>query len=318
MLRSLVLFLVLIASARAEVADLSAYPDTGVDMVPIQVSEHCWYVQGAAGAATDNAGFISNAGFVVTDAGVVVIDALGTPALAAQLRQIIADITDQPVRRVVVTHYHADHVYGLQVFAEEGAEIIAPRGAGDYLASENAADLLEARRNLLFPWVDEKTRLVSPARVVDASERFTLGGLEFRLTHLGAAHSDGDLSLHVAPDGVLYSGDIIFEGRVPFVGDADTRQWLAAMDAMETGGLTALVPGHGPAADQPNQALALTRDYVAYLRTVMAGAVEEMVSFDRAYAAADWSRFEHLPAFNAANRRNAYQVYLSLEQEAFE
>ena len=86
----------------------------------------CWYVQGLSALGSPaNQNFISNAGFIVTHKGVVVIDALGSPALAERLLAEIRKITPQPVTHVILTHYHADHVYGLQVFAALGARIIA-------------------------------------------------------------------------------------------------------------------------------------------------------------------------------------------------
>jgi hypothetical protein len=86
---------------------------------------------------------------------------------------------------------------------------------------------------------------------------------------------------------------------------------------METAQLVALIPGHGPAAQDPNKAISMTRRYLAYIREVMGAAVNNLTEFDEAYAAADWSEFKDLPAFDAANRRNAYQVYLSMEAEQF-
>ncbi|MEJ2575833.1 MAG: MBL fold metallo-hydrolase [Gammaproteobacteria bacterium] len=308
------LFLLLACLSAAVVA--ADYPPVSVEVTARQVSEHVYYTPGMPGTATDFEGFVSNAAFVVTDAGVVVFDALGSPSLAWELRRRIREITDQPVVKVVLSHYHADHVYGLQVFQDEGAEIIAPVGALEYLDSPEAAERLEERRFSLDPWVNERTRLVRPDRLIDKTYRFELGGVAFRLDYLGKAHADGDLSMFVEPDAVLLAGDIIFEGRVPWVGDADTRRWLEALAMMEAADLKALIPGHGPAAAHPKQALAQTREYVAYLREVMGAAVDQMQDFASAYEAADWSRFENLPAFDAANRRNAYQVYLALERES--
>jgi glyoxylase-like metal-dependent hydrolase (beta-lactamase superfamily II) len=293
---------------------LSQAPAT-VDMTVQRVSEHVYYVEGIPGAATDNEGFISNAGFIVTGAGVVVFDTLGTPALGELLLEKIRNITDQPVVRVIVSHYHADHIYGLQVFEDLDAEILAPAGAEDYLNSDNARERLEERQFTLDPWVNENTRLVYPDRYLDEGTRFQLGDVEFIVTMIGAAHSDGDLTLYVAPDRVLFSGDVIFEGRVPFLGDSNTRHWLKVLERMEKEKLVALVPGHGGVANDPNEAVALTRRYLAYLRESMADAVEEFVPFNEAYAEIDWSEFADLPAFAEANRRNAYQVYLSLEAE---
>jgi glyoxylase-like metal-dependent hydrolase (beta-lactamase superfamily II) len=291
-------------------------PVPPVKMELQRLSEHCWLAQGAAGAATDNAGFISNAGVVVTPEGVVVFDALGTPALARMLVERIRAVTDQPIRKVVVSHYHADHIYGLQVFKDLGAEVLAPAGVEQYFNSGQADTRLEERRSTLAPWIDAETRVVAPDRQVQGQERFRLGGVDFTLTNLGAAHSDADLTMLVEPEGVLYSGDIIFEGRVPFVGDANTRNLLAVLDDLTRARLAALVPGHGPAARDPRSAITLSRRYVAYLREKMGAAVADLVPFEEAYAATDWSEFSALPAFESANRRNAYAVYLSLEGES--
>jgi len=291
------------------------YADTDVEMKLVRVSDHVYYVQGKAGVATANEGFISNASVIVTDEGVVLFDALGTPSLANKLLGLIREVTDKPIKKVVVSHYHADHIYGLQVFKEQGAEIIAPAGAEIYINSPNAKNRLEERRVSLYPWVDENTHVVAPDRYVQKSLKFTLGGVEFEATHLGDAHSDADMMLYILPDKVLLSGDIIFEGRVPFVGSANTKNWLRTLQQLETDNIRALIPGHGPAASDPQKAISLTREYLAYLRETMGTAVSELVPFDEAYAEADWSAFESLPAFDEANRRNAYQVYLSMEAE---
>jgi glyoxylase-like metal-dependent hydrolase (beta-lactamase superfamily II) len=306
-----VLFLSLPASAED-------YAPITVPMEVEQVSEHAYYVSGKAGIATDNEGFISNAGFVVTDAGVVVFDALGTPSLAAALLERIRKITDHPVKYVVMSHYHADHIYGLQVFKELGAEIFAPQGSLDYIHSEAAEDRLFERQLSLKPWVNEDTRIVVPDTIISGLKRFSLGGLDFTINYLGKAHSEGDLAMLVEQDLVLFSGDIIFEGRVPFVGNADTRHWLKTLTELETGGLAALVPGHGPASKNPASTISLTRRYLAYLRETMGYAIDDLTPFGEAYAEVDWSEFENVPAFKEANRINAYQVYLSMGKELFE
>lgn len=291
------------------------FPEATVDMELVQVAEHTYYVGGQAGIPTENQGFISNAGVVITGDGVVVFDALGTPALAELLVEKIRAVTDQPIRKVVVSHYHADHIYGLQVFKRLGAEILAPEGAQAYLNSPQAQERLEERRFSLDPWVNDDTRLVPPDRYVSGSETFSMGEVEFAIDVLGEAHSDADLTLYVKTDRVLFSGDIIFEGRIAYIGDANTRNWLQTLETMETEQLVALIPGHGPAAERPNEAIATTRRYLAFVREHMGRAVEQLMPFDQAYRAVDWSEWEDMPAFEAANRRNAYAVYLSMEQE---
>ncbi len=296
----------------------SKYAPSSVEMEVKKVSEHVYYVEGIPGVATDNEGFISNAGFVVTKAGVVVFDSLGTPSLSYKLFQKIKTVTDQPILKVVVSHFHADHIYGLQVFEELGAEIIAPYGAQKYIRSDAAKERLEERQFSLDPWVNEDTRLVLPDTTVSKSTEFTMGGLTFTINYMGKAHSDGDLTMLVEPDKVLFSGDIIFQGRIPFVGSADSKKWLETLTKLETGGLTALIPGHGPASTDPKNTISLTRRYLAHLRKVMGTGIEELEPFDEVYAAADWSEFKDLPAFAEGNRINAYQVYLSMEAELLE
>ncbi len=294
---------------------LLPYPPTSVKMEVEKITDHVYFVGGAAGVATDNEGFISNSGFVITKEGVVVFDALGSPSLAHKLIHKIKEITKQPIKKLVISHYHADHIYGIQAFEKLGVEIIAPLGAQEYINSEAAEERLEERKFSLEPWINDNTHLVLPDTTVTKSHTFTLGGLTFVINYLGKAHSSGDLTMLVKEDRVLFSGDIIFEGRVPFVGSSDSKKWLETLSHLETNGLTALIPGHGPASTKPAETIALTRKYLAYLREHMGAAVEEFTPFDEVYAETDWSGFKELPAFEAANRTNAYQVYLSMEAE---
>jgi glyoxylase-like metal-dependent hydrolase (beta-lactamase superfamily II) len=283
---------------------------------PIKISAHAYYVQGVAGlAGRANRNFISNAGFVLTKDGVVVFDALGSPPIARELIAEIRKLTSAPIRRVIVSHYHADHIYGLQEFKAVGAEIWAHRGALEYLSSETAQARLTATRHELAPHVDERTVIVHPDRWLEKSERFELGGVRFHVLHAGPAHTPEDLLLHIENDGVVFAGDLVFRGRVPFVGTADSRAWLASLDALIALAPRAIVPGHGPVSTEPLKDLALTRDYLSFVREAMRRAAANMEPFDDAYRATDWSRFKGLPLFDVANRSNAYNTYLLMERE---
>jgi glyoxylase-like metal-dependent hydrolase (beta-lactamase superfamily II) len=287
-------------------------------MTPQPVAEGVWLVQGeAALGSSTNRNFISNAGFVVTPAGVVVIDALGSPALAEELLAQIRRITPLPVRHVIVTHYHADHIYGLQVFKAAGANVIAHALGRDYLTSDTARLRLDASRQELGPWIDDKTRLVAADRWLDAPEtKLAVGGVDFVIRHAGPAHTAEDLAVWLPQRGVLFSGDLVFRGRIPFVGQADSRQWIASLEKLIADAPRTVVPGHGPASTDPLADLKLTRDYLVHLRSAMGDAARNLEPFDEAYDRTDWSRFESLPLFRAANRINAYNTYLLMEQQA--
>jgi glyoxylase-like metal-dependent hydrolase (beta-lactamase superfamily II) len=310
----LVFFMLVTTSLQADFT--FKYPRSTVQMELKKVSEHVYFVQGAPGIATDNEGFISNASVVIGKKGITIIDALGSPSLAEQLLSLIRKVSDLPIIRVITTHYHADHIYGLQLFNELGAKIYAPYGVDDYLNSAAADDRLEERRFSLAPWVNENTRLVYPDVLISEPTVINDGDLQFNIDYLGSAHSDADLTVLVDPDQVFITGDVIFEGRIPFVGDGDTKAWLETLSKMaDKKDVKALIPGHGGLAKDPVQAIKLTRDYLDFLRTNLGKGVEEMMSFDELYSSIDWSQFEKVPAFDGANRGNANKVFLALEKE---
>lgn len=297
-------------------ADVRAQATPDIVLVPVKLTAHGWMFQGEAGmASAQNKGFMSNAGFVVTGDGVVVFDALGTPALGQAMIAAIRKVTREPIRRVIVSHYHADHIYGLQAFKAAGAEVWAQRKAQQYLTSGQATERLAQRRTDLFPWVDEKTVVVAPDLWLEGDTSFRMGSLTFDVLYSEGAHSPEDLMLYVTEDRLLYAGDLLFAGRVPFVGNADSAGWLKAMDKMIPLQPAVVVPGHGPPSRDVARDLVLTRDYLRFLRAAMGRAVADLEPFDEAYAKTDWSRYRGLPAFEQANRTNAYGTYLLLEQE---
>lgn len=281
-----------------------------------QVSPSAWYVQGVSEMGSSaNQNFISNAGFVVTPAGVVLVDALGSPALAKRLVAEIKKVTPLPITHVLVTHYHADHIYGLQVFKDLGAKIFAHRASLIYLNSDTARLRLDASREQLFPWIDEHTRLVRPDAWIDTDQDMLIGGMLFQARIVGPAHTPEDLVFYLPAEKVLFSGDLVFRNRIPFVGQADSRHWITALDQLLSFDTRVIVPGHGPVSNDARHDMQQTRDYLVYLRTAMGRAAEAMEPFEEAYKNTDWSRFEHLPLFRSANRMNAYNTYLQLEHE---
>jgi glyoxylase-like metal-dependent hydrolase (beta-lactamase superfamily II) len=311
----------LVASALAE----QAYPPLTRPLTVEQLpGQPIYYVVGQPGIpGKDNEGHTSNAGFVVTSQGVVVFDALGTPSLGWDLLQQIRKISDQPIRYIVVSHYHADHIYGLQAFKDHslGVVIIAQERAGEYRENEQTTDeranqRLDQRREALFPWVNRNTRVVPPDITFRQRAVLTLGGKRFVLIYAGPGHSASDIMMMIEPDGVLFAGDIVQNSRIPFMNsdDVDTASWLRALADVETLNPKFIIPGHGKPSTAAKQAMAFTRDYIEYVRGAMSKAVENWIDFDAAYEQTDWSKYKSMPAFSTNNRGNAYRIFLELEQ----
>lgn len=295
------------------------------DLVIEQVSgAPIYYVVGHPGVpAAANQGHTSNAGFVITDEGVVVFDALGTPSLGHRLLQKIRGLTDKPVRHVVLSHYHADHIYGLQAFKDgTDATILAQDKALDYTAAGNTDDeaagpRLEQRREALAPWVNAETRIVLPETVFRVAAEIRLGAHQFQLVYAGPAHSMSDLMMLVLPERVLFAGDIVQNGRIPFMASAavNTSNWLAGLQQVARLDPRFIIPGHGTPAAGAAEAIAFTDGYIRFVRAAMGDAVAQWLEFDAAYKAVDWDRYRGMPAFAASNRGNAYRVFLEIEAE---
>ena len=314
-----------VLSAGAQTA--SPYPAITLPLKLDQVpGKPVWYSTGNPGIpGKDNEGNTSNAGFVVTPDGVVVFDALGTPSLGWALLQEIRKATDKKIRYVVLSHYHADHIYGLQAFRDHSdATIVAQERSGEYRDNEETADekanqRLDQRRAALSPWVDGNTRVVPPDITFNQRMTIALGDRRLTLLYAGPAHSSSDIMMMVEPDGVLFAGDIVQNSRIPFMNsdDVSTTQWLHALDEVAKLDPKFIIPGHGRTSTEAKQAIAFTRDYIRYVRDTMAAAVQNWTDFDVAYDQADWAKYRDMPAFASNNRGNAYRIYLELEQSQF-
>ncbi|MEY3225069.1 MAG: hypothetical protein RL565_1259, partial [Pseudomonadota bacterium] len=248
----------------------TAFAADDLILKPIQVAPHTYFVQGLAEMGNSkNQNFISNAGFVITPKGVVVVDALGSPVLAKKLITEIKKITPQKVVAVIVTHYHADHVYGLQEFKNIGAKIYAQGEGRNYLSSETAKQRLIASRVDFAPWVNASTKLMGADVWIDQSYTLTVGGIEFKIGRVGPAHAPEDLIIYVPSEKVLFAGDLVFRGRIPFVGNADSRGWLHALDEIQALNPSIVIPGHGAYSSNPAEDILFTREYLKYLRESM-------------------------------------------------
>lgn len=323
--------LIALASVPVLATEPQVYPpiSVSVDVQRVPGTE-VYYVLGyPAVPDKGNEGHTSNAGFVVTKAGVVVFDALGTPALGDALLKAIQEITEQPVRYVVVSHYHADHIYGLQAFQDQtGATIIAQAKASWYFHGDPsgirdsgaARARLAQRREALAPWVNARTRVVEPDITFEDRLTLALGDTRFHIVYAGPAHSPGDSMMLVEPAGVLFAGDIVQDQRIPVLDGPDVHieNWLDGLATVRQLDPRVIIPGHGKASDDAIEAIDFTSAYLKYVRDRMREAIESWDAFEDAYERIDWSRYAALPAFKETNKRNTYAVYLDMEKSLLE
>jgi glyoxylase-like metal-dependent hydrolase (beta-lactamase superfamily II) len=256
-----------------------------------------------------------NAGFVITPAGVVVIDALASPRQARQLQQSIRVITRQPVKWLILTHHHPDHHFGASVFRKQGALVIAHPDRR-VLASEAGEDALVA------DWV----RVVGldamrgfefankPDRAVRGTDTVTLGGRTLVIGHPGRAHSAGDLMVWLPGNGILFAGDLLVEDAVTMVVDGGSSELLRALDGIDSLDPNVVVPGHGAIPKRPRALVASTRNYITGLRTAMRAAVEQGLPMGRALASLPAADETRPVSLNSRRRRNAVRVYLEEER----
>ena len=148
----------------------------------------------------------------------------------------------------------------------------------------------------------------------------TLGGKHFQMIFAGPAHSASDMMMMVEPDGVPFAGDIVQNGRIPFMNsdDVDTRQWLKALEVVEQLDPKFIIPGHGRPSTAAKDAIAFTRDYIRFVRSHDDRRRGEQ---DRLRGCLPADRLVELsvtPAFDANNPGNAYRIFLELEQAQFQ
>lgn len=193
----------------------------------------------------------ANAGFVVTEQGVVVVDTLDTPARGRALAQAISERVDAPLLFVVNTHHHSDHVFGNQAF---DAPLIAHYTLAAELAETVARDLSPLAiaawisKHPEDVWLAEELEVRYPNVLFDGRLVLDLPPHKLTLQHLGG-HTPDSTVVDLPEQGVLFAGDLIFEGRVPYWGDANVEAMVHALSYLERLGARRIVPGHGALCD---------------------------------------------------------------------
>ena len=260
-----------------------------------------------------NGGNIVNTGFIVGTGGIIVIDSGSSLRYGSQMRQAIAKVSDKPVALLINTHHHPDHFLGNQAFA--GTPIAALPATIEGIAADGNA-FAENLFRLTGDWM-KGTEVVVPGRTLSAGT-LDLAGRRLRLLGLDG-HTGGDLAVYDEASGVLFSGDLVFNGRAPTTPHADVAHWLTALDRLEAitreASFVALVPGHGPVA-RDAAPIRQTRAWLNWLQGAMRDAARAGLDMNEVLALPLPAEFADLPVAASEYRRSVGHLFPAAEQEA--
>lgn len=287
-MRGLLLLFALLAAG-------SAQAQFDYRLQPRQIAADTWLLEGSTdNFAESNGGNIVNTAFIVTAEGVLVIDSGPSKRYGEAMRQAIAEVTDKPLYKVLLTHHHPDHVLGNQAFAD--VPIAALAGTRELLSQQGNA-MAENMYRLVGDWM-RGTEVVLPDETVEPGVQ-DIGGHRLRLLAL-SGHTGADLAILDESTGVLFAGDLVFYQRALTTPNSPGLEiWQADLETLQKLPWRLIVPGHGPLASDAAP-FAQMHDYLGWLDGLLRGAAgrgEDMNEVIRApiperFAAVSLSRYE--------------------------
>ncbi len=290
-----------------------AAPHSMLYSKPVKVIEGVYSAIGeTAPASYANSGHNNNLSFVVTDEGVLVVNAGDNYLLAKALHEEIKKITDKPVKYVVLENGQGHAMLGSNYWQDLGVPVIAHQETAEEI-KKYGADVLDLMQQVRK---DKAlgTKLTMPDKTFDEKMEITLGGVKIELLHLGPSHSPGDIMVWLPQESLIITGDMAFHQRLlPVFEHTDTGAWLETWEKFAALKAKSVIPGHGVATNM-QEVTQYTKDYLVYMREQISKVVEDGGELQDAYEI-DQSAYAHLPTYKILYKQNAGRIFRAMEFE---
>lgn len=313
------LFTVFIAlltfSMNSVASDADKYLSSELYSKPIEVVPGVWTSIGATQPPTyENAGHNNNLSFIVSNDGVLVVNAGASYLLAKALHDEIKKVTDQVVRYLVLENGQGHAMLGSNYWQQQGVKIIAHDDAITEI-NNYGIDELEG----MIGYNKDRgldTTIVKPQMSFSARMTIQLGETPIELIHFGPAHSAGDISVYLPNQDLIIAGDMAFHQRMlPVFPETETLKWVKTFDLFIATGAKHVIPGHG----EPTDMATVTREtkgYLLYLQNEATKLLDDDLGLDDAYKI-DQSDYRYLDTFEELATKNAGRIFQEMELNSF-
>ncbi|HEX2839658.1 quinoprotein relay system zinc metallohydrolase 2 [Hyphomicrobium sp.] len=261
----------------------------------------------------ENRGDMANASFVIGNDSVAVIDTLGSAKVGRELRAAIKAVTDKPIRYIINTHMHPDHVFGNAAFKEDNPEFVGHHKLRRGLEAR-AQSYMASSKDMLGEDAFDGSEIILPTKGVDDTLTIDLGGRSLVCEAQKTAHTDNDLIVTDSTTGTAFFGDLLFSGHIPTL-DGSLRGWLSLIEQLEGRTVARVVPGHGPHAMHMPEGILPEKQYWSVVAADVRRLIKEGNSLTEATKVAGQSERSNWKLFEQYHVRNVIAAFAELEWE---